>query len=200
MEGLHLTNVLADLNGLRTVKEQAAEQLLTVKSIPASPTGFAPAIGLPPTTEISAAPAQQQQPQQQQTLQPPQQNQRHHTRTGSASGLLSRGASPAIFDKANTRRLFTPPLSRNSSHQGSVPGTPRHMGEAEEPSLVLQELRKRLQNQELADLKRMRDAIAAMHAKQQHDGAHHHNTDAVPELKRKSFSYTGSPTRSSPPL
>lgn len=55
----------------------------------------------------------------------PKATERHHHRVASAQPAVNRTSSPAtMFDKFG-RKMFTPPMTRSNSTQGSIPGTPR---------------------------------------------------------------------------
>ncbi|KAL2165471.1 hypothetical protein VTH06DRAFT_770 [Thermothelomyces fergusii] len=161
MESIQLAQMLADLSDLNAAEPHAASALVNANK--ASPTSAA-------TDSSSSA----DQP-------PARPGLRHHKRAGSGgsaasagSSFMSRTASPAKFDKYG-RRLITPPNTRTHSAYGSIPGTPRR--ESSEPTdedvdkasslMALYELRAKLRDQQNSqNLTKLREKIAALHAKQ----------------------------------
>ncbi|KAL2198980.1 hypothetical protein P885DRAFT_75392 [Corynascus similis CBS 632.67] len=156
MESIQLAQMLADLSDLNAAESHAAVALVNANKT---------------TTTDSSSPAEQL---------PTRPGLRHHKRTGSGgsaastgSSFMSRTASPAKFDKYG-RRLLTPPNTRTNSAYGSIPGTPRRESEQIDDDvdranslMALYEIRAKLKDQHNnQNLSRLREKIAALHAKQ----------------------------------
>lgn len=162
MESIQLAQMLADLSDLNAAQESQAAVALVNANKTLSPS--------PPAAEPSKASEQPHGPRP---------GVRHHHRTGSAgsvasggSSFVSRTASPAKFDRYG-RRILTPPNTRTNSAYGSIPGTPRREPEIDEDvdragSLMsLYEIRAKLKDQENSrSLDKLREKIAALHARQ----------------------------------
>ncbi|KAK3904315.1 hypothetical protein C8A05DRAFT_13783 [Staphylotrichum tortipilum] len=161
MESIQLAQMLADLSDLNAAQEtQAANALVNANKT------LGPA---PPPAESAK---QLEQPAGRPGL-------RNHKRTGSGgsaastgSSFMSRTASPAKFDKYG-RRILTPPNTRTNSAYGSVPGTPRRDPEGDDDVdrantlMALYDIRAKLKDQDSSrNLSKLREKIAALHAKQ----------------------------------
>ncbi|KAL2168120.1 hypothetical protein VTG60DRAFT_384 [Thermothelomyces hinnuleus] len=160
MESIQLAQMLADLSDLNAAESHAASALVNANK--AGPTSA--------TTESGSSADQV----------PARPGLRHHKRTGSGgsaasagSPFMSRTASPAKFDKYG-RRILTPPNTRTNSAYGSIPGTPRRESEPIDDDvdranslMALYEIRAKLRDQHNSqNLTRLREKIAALHAKQ----------------------------------
>ncbi|KAK4042406.1 hypothetical protein C8A01DRAFT_13944 [Parachaetomium inaequale] len=159
MESIQLAQMLADLSDLNAAESHAAVALVSANK-----------------TGPTAAPADPSRPPEQLPSRP---GLRHHKRTASGgsaastgSSFISRTASPAKFDKYG-RRLLTPPNTRANSAYGSIPGTPRRDTEIDDDVdranslMALYEIRAKLKDQDNnRNLSKLREKIAALHAKQ----------------------------------
>ncbi|KAL2023474.1 hypothetical protein VTK56DRAFT_2470 [Thermocarpiscus australiensis] len=174
MESIQLAQMLADLSDLNATQEpQAAVALVNANktSTPASDSNRS-------SEHLQVRPRP-----------------RHHQRSGSggsagsSASFISRAASPAKFDKYG-RRILTPPNTRTNSAYGSVPGTPRRESEAEDDVdrasslMALYEIRAKLKDQDNRSLIKLREKIAALHAKQTAE-----RKDAAGEGGRMKLSY-----------
>ncbi|KAH8884573.1 hypothetical protein GQ53DRAFT_381427 [Thozetella sp. PMI_491] len=154
MESIQLAQMLADLSDLNAAQEAQA----AVALVNANKTLAPPASDL---TKPHGHPQAASAPEN-----------RHHSRVNSASGLISRTASPAKFDKFG-RRILTPPITRSNSAHGSIPGTPRREAEHEDDIsqatslMALYEIRAKLKQQDNTSLMKVREKIAALQARQQ---------------------------------
>ncbi|KAL2155113.1 hypothetical protein VTH82DRAFT_3789 [Thermothelomyces myriococcoides] len=160
MESIQLAQMLADLSDLNAAESHAANALVNANKA-----------GSTSTAADSGSSSDQR---------PARPSLRHHKRTGSSgsaasgsSSFISRTASPARFDKYG-RRLLTPPNTRTNSAYGSIPGTPRRESEPTDDDveranslMTLYEIRAKLRDQHNSqNLTRLREKIAALHAKQ----------------------------------
>lgn len=179
MESIQLAQMLADLSDLNAAQEpKAAVALVSAnKSLGATP-------------PVASSASQTPKPQE---LTPVRPGQRNHQRMPSSSSLISRTASPAKFDKFG-RRIFTPPMSRTNSSQGSIPGTPRGETDLEDDIeranslMALYEIRAKLREQDNTTLLKLREKLQAMKMKQQHT-----EKDASTEGRQSRFTYPKTP-------
>ncbi|KAL2259387.1 hypothetical protein VTK26DRAFT_6961 [Humicola hyalothermophila] len=179
MESIQLAQMLADLSDLNAAESQSAVALVNANK--------SPTLGSA-TTESSKA-------SEQAAARP---GPRNHQRTPSSSSApsgswVSRTASPAKFDKYG-RRILTPPNTRSNSNHGSIPGTPRREAEIDEDVdranslMALYEIRAKLKDQDNRSLNKLREKVAALHARQQAE-----KKDATGDGGRMKFSYPKSP-------
>ncbi|KAI6365952.1 hypothetical protein MCOR25_005189 [Pyricularia grisea] len=151
MESIQLAQMLADLSDLDAAQEASAALALVNanKNLPIANSATHDHTSTPKATE------------------------RHHHRVASAQPAINRTSSPAtMFDKFG-RKMFTPPMTRSNSTQGSIPGTPRRDQEMEDDVdrastlISLYEIRAKIKQQDNSSLIRAREKIQALAAKQQ---------------------------------
>ncbi|KAL5888444.1 hypothetical protein ACKVWC_003712 [Pyricularia oryzae] len=154
MESIQLAQMLADLSDLDAAQEASAALALVNanKNLPTADNAIH-CTSAPKATE------------------------RHHHRVASAQPAVNRTSSPAtMFDKFG-RKMFTPPMTRSNSTQGSIPGTPRREQEMEDDVdrastlISLYEIRAKIKQQDNSSLIRAREKIQALAAKQQAQAA-----------------------------
>ncbi|KAK0618514.1 hypothetical protein B0T17DRAFT_341545 [Bombardia bombarda] len=181
MESIQLAQMLADLSDLNAAQEAQAAVALVNANKNAASAG--------PTAADAAA----------RHMDPPpvRPGQRHHQRVNSSSSIISRTASPAKFDKLG-RRLYTPPLSRTNSAQGSIPGTPRKEDPEDDVEratslMALYDIRAKLKQQDNTSLVKLREKIAALQARQQAEkkdgGAATTTTTATADGRHSRYTY-----------
>ncbi|KAK1755120.1 hypothetical protein QBC47DRAFT_209713 [Echria macrotheca] len=177
MESIQLAQMLADLSDLDAAQEAAA--LALVKANKTLPVAAAQGPATDPASKSLDPPARPEL--------------RHHQRVNSTSSIISRAASPAKFDKFG-RRMFTPPMSRTNSAQGSIPGTPRREAELDDDVekatslMALYDIRMKLREQDNTSLLKLREKIAALQARQQAE-----KKDGTAESRASRFTYPKAP-------
>lgn len=179
MESIQLAQMLADLSDLNAAESQSAVALVNANKSPS-----------PGSAAAEASKASEQA----QTRRGPRNHHRTPSGSSAASGSwVSRTASPAKFDKYG-RRILTPPNTRSNSNHGSIPGTPRRETEIDEDVdranslMALYEIRAKLKDQDNRSLNKLREKVAALHARQQAE-----KKDAAGDGGRMKFSYPKSP-------
>ncbi|EGS19045.1 uncharacterized protein CTHT_0056670 [Thermochaetoides thermophila DSM 1495] len=160
MESIQLAQMLADLNSLKAAEPDRAAALVNANTKTPAPD---------PSSKPSSSSTDHHHPAQ------PHLPGSAATTPCSASPFVSRTASPAKFDKFG-RRILTPPNTRTSSAYASLPGTPRNEFEDDvdraHALMALYEIRAKLKDQDSRSLNKLREKIAALHAKQQAERGH----------------------------
>ncbi|PHH61542.1 hypothetical protein CDD81_279 [Ophiocordyceps australis] len=183
MEGIQLSQVLADLSNIGAAEPGAAATIARVNmpSDDASKERDA-------RSQLSRPPTSQPQSQMQQ-----QQQQRPSSLT---RALSSEPGYPPKFDKMGRRIFINSPGSRPGSAAGSGPGTPRRGDsdvddEWERASVLmaLYDIRAKIKEQDHSSLVRAREKINAIAAKQQAQQAAERNLRTAEELRRNRYSF-----------
>lgn len=169
MESIQLAQMLADLSDLDAAQEASAARALVNANK-----------NLPPASSVHPEPTPA-----------PKAAERHHKRVASAQPAINRTSSPAARMDRFGRKIFTPPMTRSNSTQGSMPGTPRRESDGEDDVdrastlMSLYEIRARIKQQDNTSLIRAREKIQALVAKQQAQTA----TEKKETIQRPRYNY-----------
>ncbi|PHH66858.1 hypothetical protein CDD82_1516 [Ophiocordyceps australis] len=181
MEGIQLSQVLADLSNIGAAEPGSAATIARVNrsSDDASKERDT-------RHQLSRPPTSQPQPQMQQQQRP----------SSLTRALSSEPGYPPKFDKMGRRIFINSPGSRPGSAAGSVPGTPRRGDsdvddEWERASVLmaLYDIRAKIKEQDHSSLVRAREKINAIAAKQQAQQAAERNLKTAEELRRNRYSF-----------